>query len=143
MQLAIRCSTLKKTKLRLKSYIFILTLITILTSCDPVHELTLENRTNETIEVIYQPYLDSRMLNGKQPVKEIIQGQEMNKLILDSNETIRIGTVTAMYTPSATDIDLDYLEVRYSSDTIKLTGKNAILTTIQKVEKLDWRLIIK
>ena len=111
--------------------------------CDPVHDLTLENRTNETIEVIYQPYLENRQLNGKEPEKVNIHGTEMNMVTLDSSETIRIGTITAMYTPSASDIDLDYLEVRYGSDTIRLIGKNAILTTIQKVEKLDWRLIIK
>ena len=113
------------------------------TSCDPVHDLTLENGTNRTIEVIYQPYLESRMLDGKQPETVNIRGEEMKMITLDSNETIRIGTVTAMYTPTASDINLNYLEVRYGTDTIKLTGKNAILTTIQKVEKLDWRLIIK
>lgn len=61
-------------------------------------------------------------------------------IILDSSETISIGTVVAMYTPSANDIDLDYLEMRFGQDTIRLSGKNAILTTIQKVEKLDWDL---
>ncbi|MBD8491339.1 hypothetical protein IFO69_21480 [Echinicola sp. CAU 1574] len=105
--------------------------------------MTLENRTNQAIEVVYQPYLDTRQLNGLEPEKIIIQGQEMNMVTLDSSETITIGIVTAMYTPFASDIDLDYLEIRYGSDTLRLTGKNAILTTIQKVEKLDWRLIIK
>lgn len=129
--------------MKIRTYIFILSLFTVLTSCDPVHELTLENRTNQAIEVVYQPYLDNRQLNGLEPEKIIIHGQEMNMVTLDSGETITIGTVTAMYTPSASDIDLEYLEIRYGSDTLRLTGKNAILTTIQKVKKLDWRLIIK
>lgn len=137
------CITFKKRPLKLRTYIFILTLFTVLTSCDPVHDLTLENKTDKIVKVIYQPYLDSRHLKGKEPEKINIQGQELNMISLDSSETITIGTVTAMYTPSASDIDLEYLEIRYGSDTLRLTGKNAILTTIQKVEKLDWRLIIK
>jgi len=124
-------------------FISILTLFSALTSCDPVHDLILENSTNKSVEVIYLPYLDSRQLGDKKAEKIEIHGQEMNKIILDSAETINIGTVTAMYTPSPHDIDLDYLEIRCGQDTIRLTGKNAILTTIQKVEKLDWRLIIK
>ena len=128
------------TKLK---YITSFTALLALTSCDPVHDLKLENGTNKPIEVIYNPQLDSQQLHNMKVGKVEIRGQEMNRIILDSAETIRIGTVVAMYNPSAHDIDLDYLEVRYGRDTIRLTGKNAILTTIQKVEKLDWRLIIK
>ncbi len=124
-------------------YITIFSILLTLISCDPVHELTLENKTNKPIEVIYNPQLDSRQIRNKEVVKIEIRGQEMSKITLDSAETINIGTVVAMYNPSANDIDLDYLEIRYGQDTIRLTGKNAILTTIQKVEKLNWRLIIK
>jgi hypothetical protein len=114
-----------------------------LTSCDPVHDLKIENRSSKTIDVIYYPNLDIRQILDKKIEKIEIQGKEMNKIMLDSAETINIGTVAARYNPSANDIDLDYLEVRYGQDTIRLIGKNAILTTIQKVEKLDWRIIIK
>ena len=73
----------------------------------------------------------------------LIGNEEMNVIALDSGQSMKIGTVIARYTPLARDIDLDYIEVRYKQDTIRLTGKNAILSTVQKVEKLDWRLIIK
>jgi len=38
---------------------------------------------------------------------------------------------------------LDYLEIRLEHDTLKLVGQNAIFSTLQKVEKLDWRVIIR
>lgn len=124
-------------------YITIFTLLFALTGCDPVHELTLENKTNKPIEVIYNPQLDNSQIGNKEVEKIEIEGQEMSKITLDSAETIKIGTVVAMYIPSANNIDLHYLEIRYGKDTIRLTGKHAILTAIQKVEKLDWRLIVK
>jgi hypothetical protein len=103
----------------------------------------LENKTKSKIEIIYYPNLDNGQLGNKTLETIDFRGQKMNKVILDSAEIISIGTVVAMYTPSANDIDLDYLEIRYGQDTLRLTGKNAILTTIQKVEKLDWRIIVK
>jgi hypothetical protein len=133
----------KKDNVKTLTYILTLIILVTLTSCDPVHTLTLENKTKNKIEVIYYPTLDNRQLGGKTPEAIDLRGQEMNKITLDSAETISIGTVVAMYTPSANDIDLDYLEIRYGQDTIQLTGKSAILTTIQKVEKLNWRLIVK
>ena len=114
-----------------------------MTSCDPVHGLTLENKTKNKIEVIYYPALDEKQIGGKTPEEIEIRKQKMYKVPLDSAETICIGTVVARYVPSARDIDLDYLEIRYGPDTIRLIGKNAILTTIQKVERLNWRLIVK
>jgi len=133
----------KKDNVKTLTYLLTLIILVTLTSCDPVHTLTLENKTKNKIDVIYYPALDNRQLSGKTPEAIDLRGQEMNKITLDSAETISIGTVVAMYTPSANDIDLDYLEIRYGQDTIQLTGKSAILTTIQKVEKLNWRLIVK
>jgi len=133
----------KTDYMRTCTYILTLMLLFSLTSCDPVHTLTLENKTNGKIEVIYYPTLDNGLIRNKTTEEIEIRGQKLNKLTLDSAETISIGTVVAMYTPSANDIDLDYLEIRYGHDTIQLTGKNAILTTIQKVEKLNWRIIVK
>ncbi|MEP7264015.1 MAG: hypothetical protein ABI772_05945 [Bacteroidota bacterium] len=103
----------------------------------------MENKTKSKIEIIYFPELDDSQLGNKTPEAIDFRGQKMNKITLDSAETISIGTVVAMYTPSANNIDLNYLEIRYGQDTIRLTGKNAIFSTIQKVEKLDWRLIVK
>jgi hypothetical protein len=81
---------------------------------------------------------------GTKVVEKItISGREMDKVTLDSSETMKIGTVVASYTPSADDIDLNYLQIRYAQDTIILSGKKAILSAIQKVERLNWRLIVR
>jgi hypothetical protein len=56
---------------------------------------------------------------------------------------MKIGTVSARYTPKVTDVSLDYLETINGKDTIKLVGKSAIFNFIQKIDKLDWRLTIK
>ncbi|WP_353480269.1 hypothetical protein [Haliscomenobacter sp.] len=123
--------------------ILCLIILSALTSCDPVHKLILENQTKSKIEVIYYSALDNRYLGNKTLDTIEVRGLEMNKVTLSAGETIVIGTVVAMYTPSAHHIDLDYLEIRYGQDTIQLTGKNAILSAIQKVGKLNWRLIVK
>ena len=133
----------KKDNVKTLTYIWTLIILVALSSCDPVHTLTLENKAKSKIEIIYYPTLDNRQIGNKTPETIDLRGQKIYKITLDSAETIAIGTVVAMYAPSANDIDLDYLEIRYGQDTLRLTGKNAILTTIQKVEKLDWRLIVK
>ena len=56
---------------------------------------------------------------------------------------MEIGKVVARYNPKVTDINLDFLETISGNDTIKLVGKNSIFNFLQKVEKLDWRVIIK
>lgn len=133
----------KKDKVKTPIYILTLIILVTLIGCDPVHTLSLENRTKNKIEIIYYPPLGNRQLGNKTPEEFNFIGQKMNKIFLDSAERISIGTVIAMYTPSAKDVDLDYLEIRNGNDTIRLIGKNAILTTIQKIKKLDWRLIVK
>jgi hypothetical protein len=112
-------------------------------SCDPTHDLKLENLTGNSIEVLYS--LNSRVdYFGKNKTEIVeINGRELNKIKLDSAEILRIGNVVASYVPRTEDIYIDYLEIQSGSDTIKLTGKHAILSTIQKVKRLDWRLIIK
>lgn len=134
---------LNKKNMKALPSILALLLLVAFTSCDPVHKLTLENKTKSKIEVIYYPSLNNKQLGNNLSETIDLRGQKMNKIILDSAEAISIGTVVAMYTPSANNIDLDYLEIRYGQDTIRLAGKNAILTTLQKVKKLDWRLIVK
>jgi hypothetical protein len=117
--------------------------LVIMTGCDPVHSLKLENKTNNRIEVVFFPTLDNQDLGNKEATKVNLNGREFNSVILNSAETIRIGMVTARDNPTPNDIGLDYLEVRMQADTLKLIGKTAIFTTLQKVEKLDWRLIIR
>ena len=124
-------------------HLMALTALSLLASCDPVHSLKLENKTNDKIEVVFYPNLDNQDLGDKQTTKINFNGRELNTVTLDSAETIRLGTVTARYNPRPNDVDLDYLEVRMQRDTLRLTGKTAIFTTLQKVEKLDWRLVIR
>jgi hypothetical protein len=131
------------TKLNIRIQLVTLMGLLLMTSCDPVHDLKLENRTNKSIEVIFSPTLDNQDLGDKEIKKISFSGRELNSVTLDSAETIRIGNVTARYNPRPNDIDLDYLEIRMEVDTLRLIGKTAIFTTIQKVEKLDWRLIIR
>jgi len=115
-------------------------LLFILTSCDPTHDLHLENQTGEEVAVIYHPALS---LQSKKSDIVIVGNRKMHQLTLSNAEKVSIGTVTASYQPSAHDVDLEYLEITYSSDTIKLVGKRAILSAIQKIDNLDWRLIVK
>ena len=120
-----------------------MTLLFSLTSCDPVFDLKLENQTNKKIEVTYYPKLDTLELEGhKQETKEE-GGREMYKVILNPNQTMSIGRVYNHNTPNLADVYPDYLEVKFGNDIITLNGKNAIYTTLQKVEKLDWRIVIK
>lgn len=130
-------------KLNSRRQVVTLTVLLLMTSCDPVHDLRLENRTNKRIEVIFSPTLDNQDLGDKEVTKINFSRRELNSVMLDSAETIRIGNVTARYNPRPNDIALDYLEIRMQADTLRLIGKKAIFTTIQKVEKLDWRLIVR
>ena len=113
-----------------------------MTSCDPVHTLHLDNETGKAITVIYKPLIDIAPIGSK--IETItINKIQFAQVVLDSDQQMEIGKVTARYTPNETDISLDYLETISGNDTIKLVGKKAIFNFIQKVEKLDWRLIIK
>lgn len=81
----------------------ILSLIT-LTSCDPVHDIRLENKTNENIEVIYFPTLDQQELEGIQATEVTVDGRKMSLVTLEPTKAIRIGQVSARYTPKPSDI---------------------------------------
>lgn len=122
---------------------FSIAIILLFFGCDPVHNLHLENRSESVIEVIYYPPLD----NYNQIEQHITQlkwrEKTMNKLSLYPDQLIPIGSVIARYVPDAKDIDLDFLEIRQNEDTIRLIGKRAIFMGIQKVKKLDWRLIVR
>ena len=121
-----------------------LTLLFLMTSCDPIHDLKLENRTSEKAEVIFYPdFLEDEYLKDFIVSKVKVNGQTMNTLTLEPSKMIRIGTVVARDNPKPRDIELDYLELRFGKDTLRLAGKNAIFSTIQKFDKHDWRLIIR
>ena len=125
-----------------KALISFLFLSLFMTSCDPVHTLHLDNETGKAITVIYKPLIDIAPIGSK--IETItINKIQFAQVVLDSDQQMEIGKVTARYTPNETDISLDYLETISGNDTIKLVGKKAIFNFIQKVEKLDWRLIIK
>ena len=113
-----------------------------MTSCDPVHTLHLDNKTGKAITVIYKPLIDIAPV-GSEIETITINKIEFAKVTLASGQQMKIGQVIARYTPNQTDISLDYLETISGSDTIKLVGKKAIFNFIEKVQKLDWRLIIK
>jgi hypothetical protein len=122
-------------------FLKVLSILFALAGCDPSHTLKLENQSTGKIELLYYPSLDHT--GNSRPERVNINGKTLDKITLDSAGTIQIGAVHGMYTPSALNIELDYLEIRYKQDTIRLTGKNAILTTIQKVGSLDWRILVK
>ena len=111
--------------------------------CDPVHDLKLENKTTGNIDILYSPTLDLQELEGRQSSEVKFDGLALNLVTLEPTKTIRIGQVSARYNPKPSDIYLDYLEIRLEHDTLRLVGQNAIFSTLQKVDKLDWRIIIR
>jgi hypothetical protein len=129
--------------MKLFTLLTVLTVLAALTSCDPSHDLKIDNQTGKPIEVLYSQSSNVSYFGVNKTEFLKINGRDLNKIILDSAETLRIGIVNARYAPTAEDLDIDFLEIRNSSDTIRLIGKHSILSTIQKVKKLDWRLIIK
>ena len=129
--------------MKLLKFLTALAFMTFLTGCDPIHHLKIENKTDRQVEVLYSPSLDPNQLGNLKVDSIEFNGKKLYRLFLAYSETMQIGTVTMRFTPEAKDINLDYLEIRNGTDTIRLIGKHAILTTIQKVKKLDWRLIIK
>ena len=129
--------------MKLFTLLTVLTVLAALTSCDPSHDLKIDNQTGKPIEVLYSQSSKVSYFGVNKTEFLKINGRDLNKIILDSAETLRIGIVNARYVPIAEDLDIDFLEIRNSSDTVRLIGKHSILSTIQKVKKLDWRLIIK
>ena len=125
-----------------KNRILIALVISCLTSCDPVHSLKLDNQTSKPVVVIYSPLIDIAS-QGSNVEEFDIEGVTYAKTVLESGQYMRIGTVIASYTPRPYDIKLDFLEVYIDEDTMRLIGRKSIFCAIQKVGKLDWRLIIK
>jgi hypothetical protein len=129
--------------MKLLNLLTVLTVLTTMTSCDPVHNLRVENQADRPVEILYSPNLNEFKNETIKADSIVFNGRHLKRLFLADSETIIIGTVYMRFTPLAKDIDIDYLEIRNGSDTLRLIGKHAILTTLQKVKKLDFRLIIK
>ena len=87
----------------------LLVTITILgfASCDPVHNLKLDNQTNKPIIVIYGPLFDIALKENKIESFDI-NGVKYAKTVLDSGQVMRIGHVVARYTPRPDDVDFDF-----------------------------------
>jgi hypothetical protein len=113
-----------------------------LTGCDPVHQIKLDNETGKPVIIIYRPLIEISPARSKVESFDI-DGITYARTVLSSGEFMRIGNVVARYTPRPDDIELDFLEVCIDKDTMKLIGKKSILSAIQKVDKLDWRLLLK
>lgn len=94
-----------------------------LTGCDPVHTLYIENQTNENI------FLQTKK-DGKYDM-------------LSTGSKIKIGNCVAHYNPRVDDIETEYLKIVLKSDTTVLTGKIAIFSMLQKVGKLNWKIIFR
>jgi hypothetical protein len=123
--------------------IFLLTaLLLVLSSCDPVHDLHLENQTSKSVIVIYRPLIEIAPTGRK---IESIRRNNITyaKVVLGSGEKMRIGNVIANYIPEVDDVELEFLEICMERDTMKLIGKKSILSAIQEVDKLDWRLVLR
>src|SRR5437764_14635586 len=74
----------KIVDLKILLYLLSVILLSSLSSCDPVHTLTLENSSNQTIEVCYYPSLELTQIGTKVVERIIIRGKEMDKVTLDS-----------------------------------------------------------
>lgn len=129
--------------MKLLNLLTVLTVLTTMSSCDPVHNLRIENRAEKTIEILYSPNLNEFKNATIKADSIVFNGRHLKRLFLADSETLVIGTIYMRSTPLAKNIDIDYLEIRNGPDTLRLIGKHAILATLQKVKKLDWRLIIK
>lgn len=117
--------------------------ILLLAGCDPYHTLKLENGRKDTdLEVLYSSnYFMKRnvTVEGSESIRDV----NIDTIRMMPGETMEIGAVAARYKPRVSDVHFDFLEIRYNKDTIILKGRDAIFQTIQKVESLDWRFIIK
>lgn len=123
------------------TFLFILLILGI-SGCDPVHNLKLDNQTSRPVIVIYRPFIDLSPTDSKIESFDV-NGVTFEKRVLGAGQNMRIGNVVARYTPRPDDVELDYLKVCMDNDTMKLIGKKSIFSAIQKVDKLDWRLILK
>jgi hypothetical protein len=112
-------------------------------SCDPAHHLYLVNGTNQTIQVLNFPPLDSSDANGHVLKTVEVNGQEMSMIFLPSTHSVTIGYVTSRYTPRSDNIFSDFIEIRTGQDTITLASKDSIFSKFKKNKELDWRLTIK
>jgi len=112
-------------------------------SCDPIHDLKIQNGTGSDIEIIYYPQFASNYIPEKHPNEIENLGLKMYSVNLAPDQLMPFGTVVARYNPRPDDIEIEYLEIRMSKDTMIFKGKGAIFSALQKIDKLDWRIVAK
>jgi hypothetical protein len=115
----------------MRSCFGLLFVVFLLSACDPVHTLYLENKTSERLYITTASRGYSYR-NSDTPPTSLAPG-----------EVMRIGHCVAHYSPRPDDIDYDYLKITSAHDTITLEGKGAIFSMLQKVKSLNWRIIIR
>lgn len=108
-----------------------------------MYDLKIQNGTATSIEIIYFPQFESDYIPEMNPKEIESHGLKMYNVDLPPGQLMPIGTVVARYNPQPDDIEIEYLEIRMSKDTMRLHGKGAIFSALQKVDKLDWRIIAR
>lgn len=126
----------------MKPFIFIpIALLLLGSSCDRTQYITIENDTeSHAIEILFSSdYTDSKL------AAETVswQGKRLKKLQLAPGEKAAVGTVQGKYVPGPADVDLEYLELRYNSDTMILNGKHAVFNLFQKEGSRSWNYLVQ
>ena len=117
-------------------------LLFLMASCDPVHDIRLENGSSQNIEIILYPELDYVEMEKFEIETFEFNGVRAQKLSLKPGQLIPIGTVHASYEPDLDDLKLRQLQVIRAMDTLKFSGRDHLLESLRKIRRLDWRLVI-
>lgn len=123
--------------------IWVILILILLFSCDPVHNLTLDNQSGKEVEIVFYPEMWENPTMEKSVEQIDYEGIKMYKLTLRPNENIRIGTVIARDNPVAHNIDFKFLEIRYANDTFLLKNKSVkryfhLYPEVRKEKEVMW-----
>lgn len=129
--------------------IFIITMV-LLSSCDPVHDLSLINNSGDTIEVITCKCRESTVYemidNGKvgKKINNIYEEKKIDSIETDDplediyyykigpNGQLEIGDRIGFGSPSSQDLYCTYLKIITKKDTILATNKEDIVKLMTK-----------
>jgi hypothetical protein len=109
--------------------------------CDRTHDITIQNDTEASaVEVLFSSdYSDTQL-----PAETVSwKGRRLQKFRLAPGEKATIGTVQGKYAPGPADVNLEYLEIHYNSDTMILNGKHAIFNLFQKEGSRSWKYLVQ
>jgi|GEM_PF-3365511 len=129
--------------MKLRTFAKGVTLLFLLSSCDPVHTLILENASKESVEIVFQGNLSIETKGELELMQIEGSEEEFRKLRLGPDEILPIGTVVASYNPKPSDLDLSYLQISSATDTLKLRNRQEIAELLEKVGRLDWRIVYR